>query len=108
MARFAQILAFSGDATVRVAALANATASTAQFIGARRIVVINATQDITIAFGQSTMAAPTAANYRIIFGQQTTFDMGPNSYIRVFNLGTQNGTASAGPTDVYIQALEGR
>lgn len=101
MARFAQILAFSGDASVKFTALAATTASAAQFVGPRRIIVINADQDITIVFGNSSVAAPTTANYRIPANQQTTFDMGPNTHIRVFN-------NTATPANIYVQDLEGR
>lgn len=101
MARFAQILLFAGDAPIKIAALAAATASAAQFIGARRIIDINADQDVMVVFGNSGVGAPTAANYRIPANQQTTFDMGPNSYVRFFN----NGASAA---NIYIQALEGR
>lgn len=108
MARFAQILAFSGDATTKITGQAAGTASAATFIGARRIIVINAVCATTpvgihIAFGNSTMAAPTSANYLIPCAQQTTFDMGPNTHVRIF-ADAGNGAV----TDIYIQDLEGR
>lgn len=101
MARFAQILAPAGDTVIKVTGLAATTSSGELVVGARRIFAVNATQDITIRFGQTGMGAADASFYRIPANQQTTFDMGSNSVIRVFN-------ESASAADVYILRLEGR
>lgn len=103
MARFAQILSPAGDAVIKIAALTTSTSSANQFVGSRRIIVVNADQDITIAFGAaSSMAAADATNYRIPSNQQTTFDMGSNSYLRVFNLSASTAA------NVWVMRLEGR
>lgn len=101
MARFAQILQFTNETPIKIAGLAATTASAAQFIGNRRIIAINADQDIMVLTGNSGVGAPTAANYRIPQNQQTTIDMGANAYIRVFN----NGSSAA---NIYIAYMEGR
>lgn len=101
MARFAQILSPAGDAVIKVTGLLATTSSAELAVGARRIFAINATQDITIRFGQTGVGAADATFYRIPSNQQTTFDMGSNSVVRVFNEG-------ASAADVYILKLEGR
>ena len=100
MARMASILLPSGDADIKLASLGTSTSSTEQKIGANRIFVINADQDITIRFGATGMGAADATYYRIPANQQTTFDMGPAfSYIRAFNLSASTAA------NVYIKIL---
>ena len=100
MARFSQILTPAGDAVIKLSAITAASTATTVQPGAHRIIAINATDDINVAFGGSSVSA-SSSSYRIPAGQQTTFDTGSNSYLSVYNLGT-------GTTDVYIMLLEGR
>ncbi len=100
MARYASILIPSCDVDIKYAALGASSAHTAELIGKRRIFSINADQDITILFGDSTVAAPDASAYRIPANQQTVFDMGDAfTYIRVFNL------SSSTAANVWIKLL---
>jgi hypothetical protein len=86
---------------MQVASLGAHAASTAVTIGAGRIFVINADQDIAISFGAAaTIIAPDGTYYRIPANQQTTFDMGSaNDTIKVYNL---SATTAA---NVYIMRL---
>jgi hypothetical protein len=100
MARLSNILIPSCDLDIKYAALGASTAHAAESIGFNRIFVINADQDITTLFGNSTVAAPSATSYRIPANQQTVFDMGAAlSYIRVFNL------SSTTAANVWIKLL---
>ena len=101
MARFAQILSPAGDAVIKVAALTATTSSAEQLVGSRRIFSVVADQDITIRFGLTGMGAADATFYYIPAKQQTTFDMGTNTHVRVFNL-------AASAANIWILRLEGR
>lgn len=101
MARFAQILTPAGDAVLKVAGLATVTSSAEQAIGAHRIFSVVADQDITIRFGRTGVAAADATFYYIPAKQQTTFDMGTNTVVRVFNL-------AASAANIWFMRLEGR
>jgi hypothetical protein len=101
MARQASILIASGDAPVKISALAATTASSLQTIGRNRIFVINADQDICILFCISSGSQPiaTTSSYRIPANQQTTLDTGQAfDSFTVFN----NSTT---PVNVYYQTL---
>jgi len=101
MARMASILIPSGDAPVVLSVNGNTT-GTVQTIGKNRIFVINADQDITIAFGSSTAktAVASANSYRIPQNQQFTVDTGQEfDQFSVFNKSAST-TAS-----VYYQTL---
>ena len=62
--------------------------SAAITVGAREKIAINATGDINIAFGSSTMAAASASNFRIPSGVVAEYDSGPNTSIRIWNPGS--------------------
>jgi hypothetical protein len=104
MSRFAQILIPAGDAPVVVNSLGGGASSSALNIGVKRVFAINADQDICIAFGKSTVSAPTQAlNYRIPANQQTTLDTGASGgYVRCLNL------SASSSANIYIMLLEGR
>jgi hypothetical protein len=99
MAVFSHILVPSDDPDIKIAALATATASTAQTIGQRQLMAINADQDITIVFYLASNSTPTpaATNFRIPQNSTMTFDMGHNDTIKVFNL---SGSTAA---NIYIK-----
>jgi hypothetical protein len=99
MAVFSAILCPSSAPVQKVAALAATTSSAELAFGNNTIIAVNATQDITIAFGQAGMGAATASNFRIPANTTQTFDLGQTfSSIRVFNL-------AASAADVYVQPL---
>jgi hypothetical protein len=101
MARQASILIASGDAPVKISALAASSASGLQTVGRNRIFVINADQDICIVFCISSGSGLTATtnSYRIPANQQTTLDTGQAfDSFSVFN-------NSATPCNIYYQTL---
>jgi hypothetical protein len=97
MSYISAILSPSGSATQKVAALATVTSSGELVFGNNVLVSINATKDITIAWGTSGMSAAAATDYRLPANTVLLFDLGQNyDRIRVFNL-------DASAVDVYAK-----
>ena len=87
----------SADAPISESVTASSTGAI-HVIGPNRIFAINATQDITIAFGLSTgkVAAATSTSFRIPAGVSIQFDTGDAfDEFQVFNLGTAAATVYA-------------
>jgi uncharacterized cupredoxin-like copper-binding protein len=77
------------DAVVASVTVAAGAASGEIVTGTNLVLAMNATQDVTITFGQSGMAAPTASSFRVPAGTTIEVDMGQNhDRYRVFNIGT--------------------
>lgn len=101
MATFASILALSTDAA-NSGTIASGVATPAMLVNntaslQRRIIAINATGDVTIRFGNSSVVA-TVTDFRIPANQTFTFDTGQeNGYFSLFNL--------AGTTTTYYWAF---
>jgi hypothetical protein len=101
MAVFNAILVPGKERGTKIAALAAITSSAEVLLGPNVIFAINATKDITIAFGATGMGAALATDgFRIPANSTFTFDMGRSlTAFRVFNL---DGAATA---DVYYMPL---
>ncbi len=106
MARFAQVLIGTGPDVDQKVTVASGNSSAAILIGKNRAFVVVAygaaaggSGGVAIAFGSSTVAAPTASNYQFPVSQQTTFDTGfAFTNIRFFN---NTGVS----VDIYIKPL---
>ena len=114
MARQASILILAsgtGAYNVTQAASFAAAAVVTLTTGKNQLLEINCDQDVMVTTGMSaTIAAASATNgKRIPANQQTTFDLGSaQDTIKVFNLGTANGTGGqTGSTagNLYITKL---
>lgn len=100
MAVFSSVFIPGSDAVIKVAGLATTTSSAEQTLGKHKLFAINATQDITIKFGVTGLAAAAATDFRIPANTNVVFDTGSQiTSIRVFNL---SGTTAA---DVYVLGL---
>lgn len=70
----------------QTASLAAATSTGELVIGTNRIFAVNATDDVNIKFGNSGMAAASAADFRIPANTVATFDLGSyTDRVRLFN-----------------------
>jgi len=114
MARQASVLSLSagtGAYNVTQAASFAAGAVVTLTTGTYQMLEINCDQDVMVTVGLSTtIATPSATNgKRIPANQQTTIDLGASfDTIKVFNLGTANGTGGQiGSTaaNLYITKL---
>lgn len=99
MATFTSIFHPATAIPTKVASLAGTSSSAELDFPNRRIIAIEATGDINVAFGNSGMAAASATGWLIPAGSTHQFDLGTEwSAIRVFNPG-------ATAVDVYIMEL---
>ena len=100
MAVFDAILIPAQQPSTVISGLAATTSSVEQALGANVIFSINATQDITIRFGQPGFSASAgASDFRIPSGSTFTFDVGRNlTSFKVYNLG-------ASAANIYILFL---
>lgn len=99
MAVLSAILVPSGQPATVVSNLAATTSSAELLLGPNVIFALNATQDITVAFGVTGMAAAGVNNFRVPANATVTMDLGQAyTAIRVYNL-------SSNPANVYLQPM---
>lgn len=108
MAVFTSVFGFSGDATQKTTALATVTASAEIIIGPEALFAIVGRGSganvlggaFNLVFGNSGMAAPTAANFQMPGATVFFLQTGDHAdRIRVFN-------PDATAIDVYVQRLD--